>query len=180
MQSHPFQEFSASLIRKPGVADACLFVRDRYGLNVNLILFCVWVADGGSGSLSIEAATAVVRRIADWEQQVVEPLRDIHRACRHEPLGIPEFLLHTFEPHIETAGVEADRVEQLVLADFVQSMPVAGADDGRDERAKTAVRSLKAYLSVLEIEPDARMTECLSVVLQAVFSGAGFSDANSV
>jgi len=171
MQSHQFWDFSLSLYRKPGVADACLFVQDRYGLNVNLVLFCVWIADSGHGSLSVENVAAAVRRIMDWEQQVVRPLREIRRSSRHESLGVPEFLLETFQSQIETTELEAEHVEQLVLAEFTRSLPVA--DDVPDDPASVALHSLNTYVGTLDVDQDRQLTECLSVIVRAAFSGVG-------
>jgi len=176
MQSHPFWNYSVKLYRKPGVADACLFVQDRYGLNVNLILFCIWAADTGSGKLtSIQVSTAL-HRVADWEEQVIKPLREVRRTCRQDALGIPEFLLQTFVPQIETVELEAEQVEQLVLAELAQGL-MSSAEGSSDYVENDAVGSLKAYISVLDVVPDAQLTECLSVILQAAFAGASFPAA---
>ncbi len=176
MQAHPFWEFSVSFYRKPGVADACLFVQDRYGLNVNVILFCIWAADTGRGMLTSVQINTALHRVADWEEQVIKPLREIRRTCRQEALGIPEFLLQTFVPQIETVELEAEQVEQLVLAELAQGlMPSAEGSSGPVEN--DAVGSLKAYIGALDITQDAQLTECLSVILHAAFAGASFPPA---
>jgi uncharacterized protein (TIGR02444 family) len=177
---HPFWDFSLSIYRKPGVADACLFVQDRYGLNVNLVLFCVWIADSGGGALTAAHIGKALRRIADWEEHVIMPLREIRRTCRREALGVPEFLLQLFQPQIETAELEAEHVEQLVLAELARSLApsaLASSDDAPDAPASDAVRSLKAYVDELDIVQDTQLTECLSVILQAAFAGARFPGA---
>jgi uncharacterized protein (TIGR02444 family) len=176
MQSHPFWDFSVSFYRKPGVADACLFVQDRYGLNVNLILFCIWAADTGSGMLTSTQVSTALQRVADWEEQVIKPLREIRRTCRHEALGIPEFLLQTFVPKIETVELEAEQVEQLVLAELAQGL-MRSAEGASDHAQNDAVGSLKAYIGALGIAQDAQLTECLSVILHAAFTGASFPAA---
>ena len=33
---------AAALYAQPGVADACLKLQDEFGLDVNLVLFCIW------------------------------------------------------------------------------------------------------------------------------------------
>jgi uncharacterized protein (TIGR02444 family) len=171
--THPFWDFSLSLYRKPGVADACLFVQDRYGLNVNLVLLCIWVADSGGGALSAVQMATAMRRIADWERQVIKPLREIRRACRREPLGIPEFLLQIYQPQIESAEIEAEHVEQLVLAEFARSLSQA---EKSDVAARDAAQSLRAYVDELAAGQDEQLTECLSTILQAAFDGASFPE----
>ncbi len=181
---HPFRDFSASLYCKPGIADASLFVQERYGLNINLVLFCVWVADTGGGALTTGNIATALRRLADWQKHVIKPLREIRRACRHEALGIPECLLQTFQPQIETVELGAEHIEQLVLGEFARGLAsTAGGsslDKGRgnpvDNPAGDAVCSLKAYMDELDIVPDDQLTECLSVILQAAFTGKRFPD----
>jgi uncharacterized protein (TIGR02444 family) len=172
---HPFWDFSLSFYRQPGVADACLFVQDRYGLNINIVLFCVWVANSGGGALTTAHIATALRRIADWEGHVIKPLREIRRACRREALGVPEFLLQMFQPQIETVELEAEHVEQLVLAELVLSLEFS-AEEG-DDPASDAVRSLKAYVDELDVVQDAQLTECLSTILHAAFAGTQFPGA---
>ncbi len=169
---HPFWDFSLSFYRQPGVADACLFVQDRYGLNINIVLFCVWVANSGGGALTTAHIATALRRIADWEGHVIKPLREIRRACRREALGVPEFLLQMFQPQIETVELEAEHVEQLVLAELVPSLEFSA--EGADDPASDAVRSLKAYVDELDVVQDAQLTECLSTILHAAFAGTQF------
>lgn len=159
-----------TLYAKPGVADACLYLQDRYGLNVNCILLCVWTAADGRGALtSVHMATAL-RRIADWDTQAIGPLREIRRKCRHEPLGVPEFLLQTFTPQIEAAELAAEHVAQLVLADAVRNLAVT---DAPGKPIADAEMSLRALLDAADVAVDARLNECLDDVLRAAFPDAG-------
>lgn len=173
LPTHPFQEFSLRHYRKPGVADACLFVQDRYGLNVNLVLFCIWVADTGRGGLTAANITAALRRVKDWEAHVIQPLRQIRRTCRREALGVPEFLLQVLQPKMEGVELAAEHVEQLVLAELAPGPPSATRASGTPPQ--DAASSLAVYIEVLDVVPDAQLTECLSVILQAAFAGARFT-----
>jgi len=170
---HPFWDFSVRHYRQPGVADACLFVQDRYGLNVNLVLFCIWAADTGRGALTAADMTAALRRVEDWEAQVIEPLREIRRISRHEALGVPEFLLQAFQPHIRQVELEAEQIEQRLLEELVPG-PGSATGEAGGAPARDAVSSLTAYLGALDVVPDAQLSECLSVILQAAFAGVHF------
>jgi len=167
--AHSFADFSTRVYRQPGVADACLFIQERYGLNVNLVLFCIWVADRGGGALTAGQVDTAMRRVIDWEERVIAPLRAIRQTCRSEALGVPEFLLQMFAPQIEMAELGAAQVERLVLASLApEPGPATGAADA-------AVRSLDIYVGKLGIAPDAQLAECLTAILQAVFSGARYA-----
>ena len=172
---HPFWDFSLGLYGKPGVADACLFVQDRYGMNVNLILFCIWFADNGGGSLTGENISTALLRIADWQGQVIKPLREIRRTSRHEALGVPEFLLDIFQPQIDAVELEAEHIEQLILAEFARGLE--SSSEGAEDPASAAVASLQRYVAKLDVARDAQLAECMSSILHAAFADARFPAA---
>lgn len=166
-QDHPFWDYSLSLYRQPGVADACLYLQDRYGLDVNLLLFCLWFGASGRGPLQDDEIEDCVRRTGDWRARVIEPLRAIRRACREEPLGVPEFLLQVFRPSMQDIELAAEHVEQLVLAETVRNRPAEAVAD--EVRANDAERSLLAYIERADIDRDAEFDRCLRVILAAAF-----------
>ncbi|HEX6103216.1 MAG TPA: TIGR02444 family protein, partial [Alphaproteobacteria bacterium] len=43
----PFWSFSVALYGRPGVAPACLALQDRFGCDVNLLLFAIWAGRCG-------------------------------------------------------------------------------------------------------------------------------------
>ena len=163
---HPFWDYSLALYKQPGVADACLYLQDRYGLNVNIVLFCVWSASSGLAALAAGQLATAIRRVSDWQQQVVAPLRHIRRALGREPLGIPEFLLDTYRPQIEAAELEAEHVEQLVLADFADSMSRGTAESP----AQVARQNLGVYIESAGVSADADLDASLDTLIRIAFS----------
>jgi uncharacterized protein (TIGR02444 family) len=168
-QDSPFWDFSLAIYGRPGVADACLFLQDRYGLDVNVMLFCVWVGSTGRGSLEAHEIDACVSRSSDWRERVIEPLRQIRRACRDEPLGVPEFLLQVFRTSMHDVELDAEHVQQLVLAELAPTMPVADVAD--DVRFDDVRRSLLRYVQHQGVPRDSRLDECLATILRAAFPG---------
>lgn len=168
-QDSPFWDFSLSIYGRPGVADACLFLQDRYALDVNVMLFCVWVGLTGRGPLGAPEIDACVSRTSDWRKRVIEPLRQVRRACRDEPLGVPEFLLQVFRPSMHDVELDAEHVEQLVLAELVPTKPVDDVAD--DTRLDDVRRSLLRYVQHQGVSRDSRLDECLATILRAAFPG---------
>ena len=41
-----FWKFSLAVYAAPGVPEECLAVQERYGVDVNVLLFCAWLAFG--------------------------------------------------------------------------------------------------------------------------------------
>ena len=168
-----FWDFSLSVYSRPHVADACVFLQDRYELDVNLLLFCIWVGDAGKKPLEADALRDCMRRTRDWRTRVIEPLRSIRRACRAEPLGVPEFLLEACVPSMRDAELDAERVAQLVLADIVRHQPSESIDDAA--KARRALHNLRAYIAVVGCESGGQLDDCLRTVFTAAFPDAEFA-----
>jgi len=144
-------------------------------MNVNLLLLCVWAGAAGMGSLDATDLDLCIRRTRDWQQTIVKPLRGIRRACRDEPLGVPDFLLQIFRPLVQGTEIDAEHVEQLVLADTLKNRFDGGVpvtERSMPERAIDAQRSLLAYVAVSAVERDAQVDECLRVICAAAIPGA--------
>ena len=173
-QNNPFWDYSVSIYGKPDVADACIFLQDKYGLDVNLLLFCVWLGASGRGSLDVNEIDGCRRRTGDWRARVIEPLRSIRRACRDEPLGVPEFLLQIFRPLMLDIESDAEHIEQLVLAELIRNKPAEDVAD--DVKAFDAQRSLLEYIQVAGLERERQLDTCVRTILGAAFPGAELSE----
>lgn len=171
----PFWDFSLEVYGKPRVADSCIYLQDRYGMNVNVLLLCVWVGAAGMGSLAATDLNRCIRRTRDWQRTIVKPLRGIRRACGDEPLGVPDALMQIFRPLVQGTEIDAEHVEQLVLADTLKDRTVgdaSGAGLSPDERSIDAQRSLLAYVEVSAIARNERLDECLRIICGAAIPGA--------
>jgi uncharacterized protein (TIGR02444 family) len=131
-----FWRFSLAVYGQPGVAEECLGLQDKFGLNTNLLLFCAWL--GRSGIVAtrddLEGAT---RSIAYWHDHVVRPLRGVrrHMKLHHEDVS-------ALRAHVQRSEIEAEQVEQAMLFDYAQSI-VPGA--GRD----AVVHNVNEYLATV-------------------------------
>ena len=174
----PFWDFSLEVYGKPRVADSCIYLQDQYGMNVNILLACVWVGAAGAGALNSVDINMCIRRTRDWQRTIVKPLRGIRRACRDEPLGVPDFLLQIFRPLVQGTEIDAEHVEQLVLEDALKSRDGSGdiaSARPADARSIDAQQSLLAYVAAMSIDRDTRLNECLQIICGAAIPGADLS-----
>jgi uncharacterized protein (TIGR02444 family) len=79
-----FWRFSLKVYEQEGVANECLELQERHGVNVNLLLFCAWI---GTQAIAldrkdIEAAAQIV---VHWDAMVVRPLRIARREMKADP-----------------------------------------------------------------------------------------------
>lgn len=82
-QGAAFWRFSLALYRRPGIAPACLALQDRCGLDVNLLLFCLFQARRGR-ALSPSDLRRAMQRAAPIQSGIIAPLRAARRALKRQ------------------------------------------------------------------------------------------------
>lgn len=140
LPDNPFWDFSACVYARPGVTDACLRMQDEFGLDVNLLLFCLWSAAQGPGRLSSDDLAELDQQISEWQSSTVQPLRAMRRRARDE-LG--DELAGFFRAAMLRAELDAERVEQELLFRWAGERPREPEIDVPAE----AARNLVVYLS---------------------------------
>ena len=75
--------FSAGFYALPTVAAALIALQDREGLDVNLMLFGLWIGVSRSRRLSDAELKLADRTVAGVRTDVVQPLRALRRRLRH-------------------------------------------------------------------------------------------------
>jgi uncharacterized protein (TIGR02444 family) len=154
---NPFWDFSIALYRKPGVGEACLALQERLGLDVNLLLYMIWRASEGH-ALSQSEAAAAVAHVTPWHDGVVRPLRalrtDMKSNLRNAPAGEGERL----RAKIKSAELDAERIEQEMLA----ALPRASGAPQKD----AARNNIERYLEALKIGAQPQDWETVRKILR--------------
>lgn len=166
---HPFWDFSLEVYMAPGVGKACIELQERHGLDVNLLLFCVWAGASGRGVLDdrgMEAATSSVRV---WHDAVVRPLRAVRTRMKG---GLPRAsaeLAESLRRRIQKIEIDCEHAEQLMVADSVDLAPDRSRSE--DGRAEDAAANVARYFRSFggDVAPEDRSR--LEVVLGAAFAG---------
>lgn len=160
-------DYSVALYGRDGVAEACLLLQERHQLDVNLVLYCIWAASTGAGALDREEMATVCRAAAEWHVRVVRHLRSLRQGLK-EPIGpAPQELAQALRRQVAKSELDAEHIEQLVLAATLERPP---GDKDNDERlALDAVRNLARYFAWLGIDPDAEDRAKAGVLLGAAF-----------
>ncbi len=159
-----FWDFSATLYARPGIAAACLRLQDRHGADVNLLLFAVWAAARGV-TLDREAFRAAGQAVAGWQAAVVRPLRLLRRDLKMDPHGASPDLAEIVRDRIKAAELDAEHVEQLILA---QRRPGASDEASPAIRGALARQNVKAYLELLGTDLDSGDMAAVDLVVAAV------------
>jgi uncharacterized protein (TIGR02444 family) len=113
-----FWAFSVSVYGASGVPEECLQLQDRYGVDVNLLLFCAYVGAVHGALLPDRDVRAAAATINDWNKNIVSSLREARRALKpfaadSSAASAPAATLRTT---VKAAELEAERLEQMMLA----------------------------------------------------------------
>ena len=147
----PFWNFSLTHYAEPGVEDACLALQNRFGLDVNVLLFCVWF-----GTIRGEIPEALFHDVLTfsraWSANVTAPLRQARtwiKQNRENP-GPPAQDLETLRVNIKALELEAEKIQQTQLTRL-------GENTAQKQGAGSpeAVReNLARYLEMQQLSPD--------------------------
>ncbi len=152
---NPFWDFSLSAYERSGVAEACLDLQERYGIDVNLLLFAAWAGHCGRGLSSNEMA-GLIAAAAAWQVEVVRPLRSVRTWLKRQDQVTDDFGLRDQTKALE---LQAEMLEQLLLHETLTIEP--GEADPR-----LAAANMRLYLSSFAPKPsDADMAD-LAVILR--------------
>jgi uncharacterized protein (TIGR02444 family) len=158
------------LYSNDAVATACLDLQDRHGLDVNMILFCLWTAASGRGELSESEMTAGMEVGIFWQSDVVAPLRHVRRFLKG-PIGPADTRLGAeLGRVIADSELYAERMEILMLGELI-NRPATGSF-ALQERANKAAINLENYMNLRlgGVEDDDR--QAALIIWQGAFPEA--------
>ncbi|MGB3745517.1 MAG: TIGR02444 family protein, partial [Xanthobacteraceae bacterium] len=107
----PFWRFSLHFYRQAGVAEACIALQDECGVDVNLLLFLLWLA-AGRRQLSAANVKELDAAVRDWRQLTIVPIRDVRRKLKGVATPIEANKQEAFRTRIKAIELEAERLQQ--------------------------------------------------------------------
>ena len=110
----PFWRFSLGFYRQPGVADACIALQDGCGVDVNVLLFLLWLATA-QRRVTAAAAQAVCAKAGPWRDDVVVPLRALRRRLKDGSSLVERNTAELFRTRIKAVELESERLQQEAL-----------------------------------------------------------------
>jgi uncharacterized protein (TIGR02444 family) len=139
-----FWRFSLTVYRMDGVPAACLSLQDRFGVDVNLMLFALWLASSGR-AVSADDMRDADLAVADWRAQSVVALRGVRRYLRSPPAGFDSSAVDALRERIKAVELEAERLQQEALFAL---RPVAewGRPESPDRAGEWNMRAYEASI----------------------------------
>jgi uncharacterized protein (TIGR02444 family) len=160
---NPLWDFAIEMYARPGVEAACLRLQDEAGLDVMLLLFCLWLAAAGYGRIGAAELVEAMAATRRWREDVIQPLRRVRRALKGHLAGVPAEPAAALRRDIGACELAAERISADLLFGCVRRAPDA---------AVTPAASARANLDDYVAAAGARLTEPLTYAL-ALLARAG-------
>jgi uncharacterized protein (TIGR02444 family) len=145
-QGSPLWRFSLGFYRVPGVADACIKLQDSSGVDVNLLLYLLWLATTRRAVTSAEIAF-IEERFAPWRDRAVIPLRTVRQSIKVPPPAIASAVAEVFRGKVKALELEAERLQQEALYAWSKSMPASAAAESPEAAARASIAAYQEFLA---------------------------------
>ncbi len=166
---HAFWDFSVTLYAKPGVAPACLDLQERHGIDVNALLFCLWLGESGRGPAPRQMLDAAFEAVAGWHAEVVRTLRPLRRRLKSGFDPIDSGLVQALRARLQKVEIDAEHVEQLALAASAAAQAPARPGLSAGERAAHAAQHAAVLCARYPGGRVAKDLDGLCVIFAAAF-----------
>ncbi len=148
----PLWAFALAVYGGDKVADECLALQERLGLDVNILLFAAFIGAVEAGQLESQDITAASAAVADWQSEIVRPLRQVRRALK--PMSA-----EGLRAQIKAAELEAEKIELAMLWQWSRA-ELAGRP--RSDRNRALVVNLRGVLKFYDAPDQPETTQpCL-------------------
>jgi uncharacterized protein (TIGR02444 family) len=170
-------DFTTWAYALPGVEKACLSLQNRLNADVNIVLFCCWLAYRGAGTSNLAKYLAGALKLSrEWQRNLIEPLRtgrkNVKDMVDNGAIALTEQ---------SDALAIAERVKQCEL-DLEQlqnaalyALVIDGSDEGVTrapaEQKDDARNNLTVYFAAMNIKLDPLGETHVMRILTAVFGG---------
>ncbi|MGE3708960.1 MAG: TIGR02444 family protein [Hyphomicrobiaceae bacterium] len=139
-QGNAFWNFSLAIYASKQVQQACLELQDGSGVDVNVMLYVLWLATHGQ-TLSDSETSAILSVVDAWKSDVVVPLRTARRNLKSPPAAFASADAEALRTLVKKAELEAERQQQATLHGL---RPVAGKV-AAEAAIAAAAANLEAY-----------------------------------
>lgn len=168
---NPFWDFSVGVYGHTGVAEACLRLQDRLGFDVNLLMYCCWVARDLGAKIDSAAMDRIEIVAAPWRDSVVAPLREIRKAMKSAShTGFDPEEQERLRSEIKRVELRSEHLQQNALYAAADTMvPDHGV---AEDRRQAAQGNIEQYVRSLGCQLDDAARADIETLVSAAFTSA--------
>lgn len=164
----PFWTFSLSVYGRKGVPPACLTLQDLSGVDVNVLLFCLFLGSRGR-SVSRADVEAIRDVVEPWRRDIVVAIRMARRALKDPPAPFEGPAVDQLRKNVKAAELEAERIQQEML--YV-SFDATSYGSPASDVASACAGNVEAYRQALGADFDSASVATLIEAVAATMSAS--------
>jgi len=139
MRGESFWSFTLAFYGREGVSPALIALQDRFGHDVNLLLYACWLGLHEGVSLTAAEKKAAGERVRVWREGVLIPLRAARRGIKSAAVAGTDSVYSA----AKSLEISAEQTGQRLMAD---GAPAAKAGVPLEERRRLAAANLRLCL----------------------------------
>ncbi len=160
--------FSDQIYKLPEVEGACLKLQNNFDADINIIMYCLWIADKGI-KLNQEDAIVLIQTTLPWQKTILKPLRDARKMMKQHIIAMPTDLLDQTITNLSEMELNAEHMSQMALEKIIDT------DKATEEASAVECATLNTSLYLQQLESVSSIndvTEDLNKLLNAVYQDA--------
>lgn len=161
-----FWSISSRMYSAPTIERACLHLQDKFACNINILLYCCWIAWRFGVRLDTETLKHLNDAISPFHQNITAPLRTTRLQLAQHAENLSTEVHAALKRHFVSLEIQAERVEQMILISHTASPRVAS--DYKTSAESLALQSMSTYLLEILRLPSASEQEEIRILADAV------------
>jgi uncharacterized protein (TIGR02444 family) len=148
----PFWNFSLEFYSRPHVAPACLELQDNAGVDVNVLLYLLFLAQQGR-QLDCSDVARIDATVLTWRDRAVKPLRTLRRDLKSRLAQSDAGAIAALRTEVKRIELEAERIEQQMLERRVPASTMGTQAPSPDTAARANIDAYSRFLGELPAAP---------------------------
>jgi uncharacterized protein (TIGR02444 family) len=157
-----FWEFAFETYERSGIAADLIALQDDHRADVNMILFCLWLA---AQRRDVGPLLTAALEISDTWSDAIAHLRECRRKLKALIAGAKDSPFMAVRERIKACEMEAERVQITVLGALATE---GGQPTVADSPSACARRNLAQYFSALDLPADLLGRDGILRILETV------------
>ena len=125
----PHWQFALAIYSQPGVADACLMLQDRLGLDIDILLFATYATTECSMTVTARDIQAMDAAVQAWRMETVIPLRALRRRLKQRFGPLESDYAEKLRSKVKQTELLAEQIELAMLARWLEQRSGDGASE---------------------------------------------------
>jgi uncharacterized protein (TIGR02444 family) len=159
--------FALALYARPGVADACLTLQNEVGVDVMLLMMATFAAVKRRTLLTADEIGALDEACSPWREQIVKKLRTIRTELKTGPRPAPSGETEPFRSRIKMLELEAERLENQLLAECLPARPPALSPATPEQLHAVLDDVVTFFADKRGIKLDTRLSPSIDAIVEA-------------